>query len=185
MTELERSVIWTGEQMTATQRRSAKASADREVHQIIDPTPRAKRALAQNRHLGVVLKEDGEFERCADRPSKIRTRKVWSKVRWLYGDARPGIQRTRSTDPNPHEARNGARIFTRGVRARKLQRGDAGSDNRCGPIGGGGWCRSTTEPCAVCAHECGAHLRATKIEREHRCVGGRLRHELSVHSPCG
>ena len=46
MAELERRVVWPRQQVPAAQRRSAEASADREVHQVINPTPCAERALA-------------------------------------------------------------------------------------------------------------------------------------------
>jgi hypothetical protein len=90
--------------VTATQRRSTEASADREIHQIIDAAPRAKCALAEDRHLRVVLKEDGESECGADRPRKIGAWKAWAKIRRLYRNPGPRVEWPWCADANADEA---------------------------------------------------------------------------------
>jgi hypothetical protein len=104
MPKLERCVVWPRQQMTATQRRSAEAGADREIHQIINAAPRAKSALAKDRHLRVVLKEDGESERSADRPRKIGTREARTKIRRLHRNTSPRVEWPWCADPNANEA---------------------------------------------------------------------------------
>ena len=123
-----------------------------------------------------MLKEDGEPKRRADRPRKIGAWKAWTEIRRLHRDAGPRVEWSRCADPNANKARDGGGIFTCGVLTCELQRGDARSYYGCGPISRWCWRRSTTESRAVCTHECGTHLCATKVEREHCCVSGRLCH---------
>ena len=176
MSKLERCVVWSRQEVPATQRRSAEAGADREVHQVINPTPRAERALAQDRHLRVVLKEYGESERRTDRTREVGTWEAWAEIRRLHRNTSPRVERPWCADPNANEACDGCGIFTCGVLACELQRGDARSHYRCRSVCRWRWRRSTTESRSICTHECGTHLCATKIEREHRCVGRRLCH---------
>jgi hypothetical protein len=90
--------------MTATQRRSAEAGADREIHQIINATPRAECALAKDRHLRVVLKEDREPERGADWSSKVGAWEAWTEIRWLHRNTSPRVEWSWCADPNANEA---------------------------------------------------------------------------------
>ena len=174
--ELEGCVVWPRQQMPAAQRRSAEAGADREVHQVVDAASGSEGSLAQDRHLRIVLEEDWEPQRGADRPREIRAREARPEVRRLHGYAGPRIQRSRRTDADTHEARHSGGIFLGGVLSCALQRGDAGSHHGGGSIGDRRWCRSAAEPCSIRTHQRSSNLRATEVEREHRCVGGRLCH---------
>jgi hypothetical protein len=104
MAEFERRVVWPRQEVPATQRRSAEAGADREIHQIINPTPRTERALAQDRHLRIVLKEDGESECGADRPRKIGAWEAWTEIRRLHRNTSPRVEWSWCADPNANEA---------------------------------------------------------------------------------
>jgi hypothetical protein len=123
-----------------------------------------------------VLKEDGEPKRGADRSSKISAREAWAEIRWLHRNAGPRVEWSWCADPDPNEARHGGGIFTSGVLTRELQRGDTCSHDGCGSICRWRRRRSATESRSICAHECGAHLCAAKIECEDRCISGRLYH---------
>jgi hypothetical protein len=90
--------------VTTTQRRSAEAGADREIHQIINATPSTKRTLPEDRHLSVVLKKDGEPECSADWTRKIGAWKAWAKVRWLHRNPGPRVKWPWCTDPNTDKA---------------------------------------------------------------------------------
>jgi hypothetical protein len=104
MPKFERRVVWPRQQVTTTQRRSTEASADREIHQIVNATPRAKRTLAEDRHLRVVLKEDGEPECGADRPRKIGAWEAWAKIRRLHRNPGPRVEWPWCADPNTNKA---------------------------------------------------------------------------------
>ena len=104
MPKLERRIVWTCEEMPATQRRSAEAGADREIHQIIDATPRAECTLAEDRHLRVVLKKDGESKCGADWPRKIGAREAWTEIRRLHRNTSPRVEWSWCADPNANQA---------------------------------------------------------------------------------
>jgi hypothetical protein len=160
--------------VTAAQRRSAEAGADREIHQIINAAPRAERAFAEDRHLRIVLKKDGESECGADRPRKIGAWEAWAEIRWLHRNTSPRVEWPWCADANANEARDGGGIFTCGVLACELQRGDTRSHYGCRSISCWCWRRSTAESRSVWTHECGAHLCAAKVKCEHRCISGWL-----------
>jgi hypothetical protein len=146
-----------------TQRRCAESSADREVHQVINPTPSAKGSFPENRHLRIVFKEDRESECGADRARKIGARKAWPQIGRLNSNACPRVKRTWCTNSDPNETCDGGGVFTRGVLACEVKCANAGGNHCGGTIRNWGWRCSSTESCSVCAHECGTYLCAAKI----------------------
>jgi hypothetical protein len=163
MTELERGVIRAGEKVPPADGGCADPRADGEIHEVIEPDACAERTLAKDRNLRVVLEEGGKSQSSSDRTREIGTRKAWAKVRGLYRNPRPRIQRARRADPHPHQPRHGTRIFTFSALSCELQRADACGHDGLRSLRYGRWCCSTSEARAVCANKRGAHLCPSEV----------------------
>jgi hypothetical protein len=174
MTELERRIVWSREQVTSANRRGTDSCADRQIHQIINANPCTERTLAKNRDLCVVLQEGWESECSADRTGEISTWEAWTKVRGLHRNASPRIERAGCTDPDSYQSTHRVSVFACSVLSRQLQRADACSNDCLRAISYWRRCSGATKSCAICTHEGGAHLSAAKIKREHGCISGWL-----------
>ena len=180
MADLNPCVIWSGVEAPTTNHRATKAGADRDVEQIINATPCSERTLAEDRHLRVVLKERGEVERRADRPSEIRAWEVGSEVGWLNSDPAPRINRARRTDPNANQACDCCCVFDACRISCLLQRADACGDDGGRAAAHGSCACSTTNARTIGAHDRCANLRPAEIEGEDGRISGRGGHQSSV-----
>jgi hypothetical protein len=164
--DLNAGVVWSRVEASAADHRTTKTGADRDVEEIMDATPSTERTLAEDRHLRVVLKERGEVERRADRPSEIRARKVGAEVGGLSGDPAPRINGAWCADTNTNKSCDCGCVFDACRISCLLQRADA-----CGNDGGwtaahGSCACSAADTRAVSTHDRCANLRPAEIEGE-------------------